>query len=530
MKKKKQKYTEDFKNFVIDLVSNGTNITQAAKSACEKFGINYDDNVRRVSSFMLDSKGVTDCTEQNVEESDDFKKAKEREFDKTKNRFIITWCQNETDIHEQFLSNIESYAEAIDASIHVILGRYRNPSSLSTSKNIEKKEEDIETFWNKRVIQYADANRHNIHKHLCILSDIKVQPTASTPLSGLNGITGLESCILGHPRVHMKSLPILDGYPHKLLLTTGAVSLENYTDTKVGAKGAFHHTLGFVVVELDGDDFHVRQVTASDDGSFYDLDLFVDEEGVSYHSGADHVVFGDLHLGETNEEVLATSFNLAEKLNCKDVILHDVFNGHSISHHERNNPFVLMKREEDGSDNLFKELHNVLDFFNEYHDYNFTVVKSNHDVFLDRWLNDVDWRKSNNKMAYLKLANLLADSKNDKGVLDLYLEACGVENAFCLGINDSYTVGGIECGQHGHIGANGSRGGSNQFKELNTRIITGHSHSPIRIDGHSAVGTLTHLRVGYNSGASSWMNTNIAVYPNGKYQHINIINNKYTTL
>jgi len=83
---------------------------------------------------------------------------------------------------------------------------------------------------------------------------------------------------------------------------------------------------------------------------------------------------------------------------------------------------------------------------------------------------------------------------------------------------------------HGHIGANGSRGGVIQFKNLNTKNITGHTHSPCREDGHSSVGTLTHLRVGYNKGASSWMNTNVVIYPNGKSQHVHIINNKYTTL
>ena len=124
MKKEKRKYTKEFRDFVIDLVSNGTNITQASKIACDKFGFEYDDTVRRVTSKSLEIKGITDCSEQNVEDSDEFKKAKEREFDRTKNRVIITWCQNETDIHEQFLSNIESYAKAIDASIHVILGIY----------------------------------------------------------------------------------------------------------------------------------------------------------------------------------------------------------------------------------------------------------------------------------------------------------------------------------------------------------------------------------------------------------------------
>ncbi len=62
---------------------------------------------------------------------------------------------------------------------------------------------------------------------------------------------------------------------------------------------------------------------------------------------------------------------------------------------------------------------------------------------------------------------------------------------------------------------------------MNTKMITGHTHSPNRGDGHMTVGTLSHLRVGYNKGASSWMHANALVYPDGKAQLIYIVNDKY---
>ena len=520
------KYSSEFKAEVEYLVSKGFNITTASEMTCFTFNMPYKDKVRRAMSNYLDKKGVTDSKE--LPESDMFAEAQKKQLDKSKKRFIVSWCQSDTDIHEKFLDNIEAYAEEIDAEISIIAGRYKNPTSLNSSKRAKEKEE--RNSWSPRISKYLDANRHKIHKHLCILSDLKIQPTASTPLSGINGLTGLESCIVGHPRVHLKSLPILDGYPHKLLLTTGAISVENYTDTKSGKKGEFHHTLGFVIVELDGDDFHIRQVTADDDGSFYDLFFNVKDGIVNESISETTMVFGDLHLGETNNDVLNASFDMARDLNCNTVILHDVFNGHSISHHERNQPFQVMSRENDGSGDLMLELDAMVEFFDKYKSFNFVVVRSNHDEFLDRWLNDVDWRKTSNKGAYLELAYLLKKDIDNKGVIPALLKKCGVDNVKCLGINDSFRVLNIECGVHGHIGANGSRGGVIQFKNLNTKNITGHTHSPCREDGHSSVGTLTHLRVGYNKGASSWMNTNVVIYPNGKSQHIHIVNNKYTTL
>lgn len=519
-------YPKEFDDSIFNFIKDGYSITQATRLSCYKFGIEYNDSVRRRCSSLVDSKKP----KKEIEEDEVFKSSKNKEFDKSKKRFIISWCQSDTKIHQEFMDNIEAYADKIDASIHIILGRYKNPTSLDVSNIIKDQEKSVSCNWDERIVKYADSNRHNIHKYLCVASDVKIQPTASTPLSGLNSLTGLESCIVGHPRVHLKSLPVLDGYPSKLMVTTGAVSLENYTDTKSGKKGEFHHTLGFVIVELDGDIFHIRQVTADSDGSFYDLCFLVDNGEVSFYSGAESVVFGDLHLGETCPEALKSSFDMCELVNCKEIVLHDAFNGHSISHHEKKNPFILMQRELDGSNSLKKELSELSDFLNEYQDYNFTLVRSNHDEWLDRWLKESDWRKEINREMYIKLASLMSENPLNNGALSLYLKEVGVSNAVCLNINDSFVVGDFELAIHGHIGSNGSRGGIIQFKNMNTKTISGHSHSPAREDGAMVVGTLTKLRVSYNSGASSWMNSNAIIYPNGKASNIHIINGRFTTL
>jgi hypothetical protein len=158
------------------------------------------------------------------------------------------------------------------------------------------------------------------------------------------------------------------------------------------------------------------------------------------------------------------------------------------------------------------------------------MVRSNHDEFLDRWLNDVDWRKSFNKREYLSLSHILMNDTTGKGVIPALIEETKLENVYCLGIDESYRIKDWECGMHGHLGTNGSRGGVIQFKNLNTKNVTGHTHTPCREDGHCSVGTLTYLRVGYNKGPSSWMNSNFVIYPNGKGHHVHIINNKFTTL
>jgi hypothetical protein len=92
-----------------------------------------------------------------------------------------------------------------------------------------------------------------------------------------------------------------------------------------------------------------------------------------------------------------------------------------------------------------------------------------------------------------------------------------------LGRNDSYRVKNWELGQHGDVGSNGSRGSLQQYRNLNTKIVVGHYHSPGRKDGALAVGTSTKLRVGYNTGPSSWLQSHVIIHKDGKAQHINFI-------
>lgn len=526
---KNKKYTKEQIKFVQDLVEKGENVTPATMKMCLEFGLNYSESTGRSFRKIMQKLGVTNNVPK-IEDTDVFKEAQQKEHDTSKKRFLISWAQAETPIHKNFLSNMEAYANEIDAQILIIAGRYKNPNSLEASEAVKNKEKNNKNSWDKNIIPYLDANRHNLHKHLQVLSDVKIQPTASTPLSGMNSITGAESCIIGHPRVQLQSLPVVEGYPHKLVLTTGACTLPNYTDTKVGKKGEFHHQIGFVIVELDGSDFHVRQVVADRKGNFYDL-VFCAKNGEISRcgEGVPALIFGDLHLYEEDKVAVDTSFKMAEVLKPDRIFLHDLANGHSISHHEQRDPFILLGREEDGSWSLQKELDNIVDWFKKYPQYNFISVQSNHNEFIDRWLRNEDWRKTKNKKLYLEFANVTANGLAPKGVIAYYLED-KVGNLYSLGLDESFNVLGWELGMHSHVGVHGSKSSPIQLKNLPVKSVVGHSHVPHRYDGSLSVGTLTKLRLSYNKGASAWLASNVVIYPNGKASHLHIINGKFTTL
>jgi len=466
-------------------------------------------------------------------EPEQYTQAKSRVFDKEKKRFIITWAQNNTPVHTKFLKNIEKYAEFIEADIHVIAGRYKNPTSVWTNQ------QESEEFWDDKVVKYLDANRHDIHKYVSILSDIKIPPTAVNPMTGMQALSGVNSCVFGSPKVQMEMIPVLDGNVPKMMLTSGSITMQNYTDSKSGKVGEFHHTFGFVIVEIKDDEiFFARQVTADDKtGNFSDLCYRVENGDVKNINKLEAIVLGDLHCGHHDDKVLETTINMMYKMLPKHVILHDVFDGDSISHHQMKDPFVQYGKEVQGTNDLGKEIDEMMDVLDNFKEFeNVVIVRSNHDDFVDRWLKNEDWKKQptfKNAPLYMDLsARLLRQHGTGDEVIGVIPEL--IKERFpkfiTLGRSASYRVKDWELGQHGDIGSNGSRGSLLQFRKLNTKIIVGHYHSPGRKDGAIAVGTSTTLRVGYNNGPSTWLQSHVIIHTDGRAQHVNFINGEYTTL
>jgi hypothetical protein len=226
--------------------------------------------------------------------SEHYEMAKEKSHDKTKKRFLISFGQANVPVHKQFLNNIEAYAEYIGAEILIIAGK----APSKTKKN--KKE-----LWAEEILPYLDANRHDIHKYVSILSDVRIPLTATDPMSGLAGLTGVNSCIIGSPKVQMEVIGALEGHQPKLMLTTGAVTKKAYGQSKAEKKAEFHHVYGAVIIEIASPTkFHARQITATDDGNFQDLIYEVKDGKVHKSNEVEGIILADLHLGETDEKAM----------------------------------------------------------------------------------------------------------------------------------------------------------------------------------------------------------------------------------
>lgn len=85
----------------------------------------------------------------------------------------------------------------------------------------------------------------------------------------------------------------------------------------------------------------------------------------------------------------------------------------------------------------------------------------------------------------------------------------------------------IELSMHGDRGPNGARGSRMNLRRIGVKSIIGHSHSPGIEEGCYQVGTNTPLKQEYTRGPSSWLQSDCALYANGKRSLIHIIDGEW---
>lgn len=467
--------------------------------------------------------------------------------------FVVTSAQNATPVHEGFWNALLQYCEHRGAELMVIPIRYKNPTSRWTES------QSNEEWWLDRPavdesgIHYPGPNqkylwnvRKDLNKNITVLGDIKVQPTAVSPLTGFEGLTHGESAIFGHTKLQLKVVATPQGKYPKILTTTGACTVKNYTDTRAGKLGDFHHTLGAAVVEIDGPRFHLRQVNASKDGSFYDI-----VDGVVTLFDGTHrtmpfnipcIVMGDTHVEGIDPKVERATFEeIVPQLKPAKIFWHDLEDGGSVNHWAQKNPFVTGARYFSRAGSAEEEFTAAMDFVEArtYGGAESVIVASNHNDWLHRWILERDWKtlSPRDRGFYLKVASKLYEQSklltgDGAERLNAFIMLAkehfsGIDSVRVLDYEESYLVEGIECGMHGHYGPNGSRGSARNMKRIGVKSIIGHSHTPAIEEGCYQVGTSTKLSRGYTHGPSSWLNTHCVIYPNGKRTLINIIDGRW---
>lgn len=482
--------------------------------------------IRRWWSRLGITKNSTDLPPQ-------LARARQRLLEGDEEVLIVTSAQNKSLVHEEAWGNILTYKNFIQeelgkkSKVVVIPARYRNPITLDTIERYKKHE-----WWAPEVdenlyyyqVEFADV---------LIGADIRVVPTAKNPLSGFEPLAGEGHFILGHPRPQFKTLARFKGDSIKTMSTSGYITRPRYTVSKAGATSGKHHSYGFVICEKNSEDtcFVPRKIKINQDGSFTDVVWSVSENTVSRVEESDGVVLGDIHNKVIDVEKDKASMNLIRSVNPGKVILHDLFDGYTVNPHEKKDLFIQRRKIVEGDYLVHEEVEEAVKYPQKFVDegYEVCVIQSNHDQFLDRFINDKDWRKDlHNSVAYLEYAKIQqqVDLRKYGNIFGYLLSERYGEGVQYIKYSDPLRINGY-LNFHGEFGSNGSRGSPTTFRKLNTKIVHAHTHSPYMLDNVVCVGTSSLLWQYYNSrGPSSWAHADLIFHKSGKNQLI-VYNNDY---
>lgn len=447
-------------------------------------------------------------------------------------RVVVTSAMNNCPVNLPFWESLKRYVKDTESVFVVVPSRYKNPSSPG-----ETVKQQSEEFWPAYVQEYMTDDLVPLHEHLWLMANVRVGATAVNPLTGLETLSSGHSAIFGHSQVAMKMVSTPHHHVPKVLYSTGSCTTPIYSDTRAGVKGKHHHSYGALVVEKDGPRFYIRTLSADKDGGFYDLNKYYGPKKIETNNRVLALVTGDEHAmfnDSKNRAAVYTAENsICNTLKPEKIVRHDVFDGYSISHHNRKDPLIQYSKHLNGHHLVEDELKLTAKYiedttpkFSEN-----IIVPSNHHDHLLRWMKEIKpldepW----NIDAYIELWSELKNTVGFKesGIvhddpLALWMrKRLKVPTKF-LPRDSDYSIAGILVGFHGDQGSNGSRGSLNQYAKLGAKTVIGHSHTPGIKHGAFQVGTSSTLRMEYTEGPSSWAHCHCVIYPNGKRQLIMVI-------
>lgn len=447
-------------------------------------------------------------------------------------RYIITACQAKASPHTHFWEGLKNYAARNNAEIIIL--------PMIGYSAVEKQD------WNRDNIHelfrdYLQYKRQNLNNNLRI-EQFNVRPYQIDPITGLARFAQQgTSLIFASPKQRL--MPIAHSnqkYP-KLLITTGACTRPNYATEddvsaerrRLGGIAKRDHLYGAVIVEvIDREVFHFRHIRANHKGAFVDLGIVYDGKETKT-ARLDAMVMGDYHFGQSDSSIIQVSKQIIQELEPKRLILHDFFDGHSVSHHVEKKPVreklihvydkhlhLLDKELKDGRDELM-ELNELMQ------GKPIILVFSNHHTFLARYLEEGRYTKDMpNFRTSTELLRYMADKDYNDPVQAGYNKYGRLpRNIKFLHEDEDYKVQGYQLGAHGDhnwamMGYDSMLGNETNYG----KSVVGHSHSASILRNCYRVGTCLPRNVFYMRGyPSKWTHTHALLWNTGTIQLINII-------
>lgn len=445
-------------------------------------------------------------------------------------RFVITTAISGKKVFEPFYRTIKNYCEDNNALLIVL------PSADIASTNTVVKRWTFDPLLREEFFAFKEMQ---LNKKF-FLSNIKISAKQINPTTGLSRIGQRNgSYVFASPKQALEYVAVsaTKEKSSMALMTPGAITESDYSNQRYLSDRTSYiaesdHVLGAIIVEIENSkEFHFRQIQSNSKGEFIDLATRYYPDGTKENVDA-HFYAGDWHSGSVDPNVRTGLEKFFKEIPIRDFFVGDFFDGYSISHHHIDTPLKRVKKIMENRHSLKKELENGgvdINWILGKITGSLVMIKGNHDEVLERYLMNANYiRDDNNHYDSLELAKFYLEGKNV--LKEAYLIHGSVkepERIIWLERDEEFKISGVEVGQHGDKGSNGSKGSLLSIEKAYGNCIVGHTHSAAILRGVYRVGTFTELKLDYVSGPSSWTHTGCLIYDSGERQLINFVNGKY---
>ncbi len=480
--------------------------------------------------------------------------------------YLMGYAQNNTLAHpmlsdvEALVAWLKTLPETRDCRLLVGTGTYNKSAygPKSVKRGTGGATDDEDNWYDPKLASYI-LDENVLLAPGCVWNGrSNILPTRKYPLSDKANLNGRLSNVIPHTKMHLESVPSMADEATKLNLSTGSLTQRNYLQKDAGYVAEQDHDYGFTMIAVDSDaNWFPTQIEFTDEGLMFfgpqgfgavtvrnsDVKAIRTEDLTPENSVTEAINWGDTHASEMDLGIRRLAFGAGGMLDETMPYYqfhNDLFSMRSRGHHELKDFVRSYEKYADGEDSVEDELQITADVLTESdRDWCETiVVPSNHDRHLDRWVNEADFRldplnaKFFARCLYQTLDaidcgdkdfNLLEWALRDVGDFGM-VRFLSEDEGFVLCKRKGFP--GIECGLHGDLGPNGSRGTTMSLIRLGRPINKGHDHIATRKGKVMSAGALA-IRLPYMHGPNSHTVANIMTFKNGARTHVIMWNGKW---
>lgn len=432
-----------------------------------------------------------------------------KSFNNCTNKIVISYVNDGSTINEDFYYTLRNYCHINNAELGILWGK-----SIKKNKSFDKNTFDLLRPYLATKFIFEKDNS-------CLAQDFLIPSSQKNPLLNLDKLsTDIKTIIVGSNKQYLQILPYKQYDNYRVACSTGTLSIIDYKDTVAGHIDSKYHKFGAILLDWDENQsrYIVRNLIYNDD-YLYDLDKRYTSKNCEKVDNLPGLVLGDLHLPDEDIDALNKTKEFINKYKPKYTMLHDIASWNSICHHNFGKALFNAQNITFENACLGNEMKAVVDriwdLSKDCPNTEFKIVNSNHDAFVEKWLDTGEFvkDKTNARLG----AELFMDYCDGKHILDQHLP----KNFKYLPKNEEFKICGFIVSEHGDAGISGANGSPNAFNKTFENCIVGHTHSCEIREKTFYVGTLSKLMVNYNQkGMTKWVHANAIIHENQTVQLI----------